>query len=168
MRRGIPSGMNQRLRDLKTYPMVRLDRLKDAATARGLTIHDFGTGDPREPTPDFIREACQAGLAAVSQYPKVTGLPAMRRAAAGYVERRFGVTIDPEQAEECAVTWVRVQSRRVQVCKRLFQSTRPAVHHLATLLEISLQTGFGESGIQQSQAGARGASNRAADRAFEL
>lgn len=88
--------MNHRLRELKTYPMVRLDQLKEAAVARGLTIYDFGTGDPREPTPAFVREACQTGLAEVSQYPKVTGLPEMRRAAAGYLERRFGVVVDPD------------------------------------------------------------------------
>jgi succinyldiaminopimelate transaminase len=88
--------MNQRLRDLKTYPMVRLDQLKAEAVARGLTTYDFGTGDPREPTPAFVREACKAGLAEVSQYPKVTGLKAMRQAAAGYLQRRFGVAVDPD------------------------------------------------------------------------
>lgn len=88
--------MNQQLRDLATYPMVKLDELKDAAVRKGLTIYDFGTGDPREPTPDFIREACRAGLAEVSQYPKVTGLPAMRQAAAEYLQRRFQVTVDPD------------------------------------------------------------------------
>ncbi len=88
--------MNRRLRDLKTYPMVRLDQFKAEAVARGLTIYDFGTGDPREPTPAFVREACKAGLAEVSQYPKVTGLKAMRQAAAGYLQRRFGVAVDPD------------------------------------------------------------------------
>ncbi len=96
MRRGIPDPMNQRLRELETYPMVRLDQLKEAAIAKGLTVYDFGTGDPREPTPAFIRQACQAGLAAVSQYPKVAGRPAMRQAAAGYLKRRFGLELDPD------------------------------------------------------------------------
>ena len=94
--RAIQGGMNQQLRELKTYPMLRLDELKKTAIAAGLTIYDFGTGDPREPTPGFIREACQAGLAEVSQYPKIIGLPEMRRAAAGYVEQRFGQTLDPD------------------------------------------------------------------------
>jgi len=89
-------GMNQRIRDLATYPMVKLDELKAAAIDEGLTIYDFGTGDPREPTPAFIREACQQGLADISQYPKVTGLPAMRQAAADYLARRFDVTVDPD------------------------------------------------------------------------
>ena len=88
--------MNQQLRELKPYPMLRLDELKKEALDAGLTIYDFGTGDPREPTPGFIREACQAGLAEVSQYPKINGLPEMRRAAAGYLEHRFGQSLDPD------------------------------------------------------------------------
>lgn len=89
--------MNPRLRELPTYPMVRLDQLAAESRARGLEVFDFGTGDPREPTPPFIREACRDGLAELSQYPKVTGLPAMRQAAAGYLERRFGLTVDPDR-----------------------------------------------------------------------
>ncbi len=89
-------GMNQQLRDLATYPMVKLDELKEAAVRKGLTIYDFGTGDPREPTPAFIRQACRDGLAELSQYPKVAGLPAMRQAAAGYLARRFSVEVDAD------------------------------------------------------------------------
>lgn len=88
--------MNPRIANLATYPMVRLDQLKAEAQSKGLEIYDFGTGDPREPTPPAIREACREGLAEVSQYPKVTGLPEMRAAAAGYLSRRFGLSVDPE------------------------------------------------------------------------
>lgn len=89
--------MNERLRNLPTYPMVRLDRLKAEIQAQGMAVHDFGTGDPREPTPAFIRDAFSRGMPEVSQYPKVDGLPGMRRAAAGYMERRFGVRLDPDR-----------------------------------------------------------------------
>ncbi|MCB9888853.1 MAG: succinyldiaminopimelate transaminase [Planctomycetes bacterium] len=88
--------MNEALRRLATYPMVRLDQLKDEAVAAGRTVYDFGTGDPREPTPAPIREACRAGLAEISQYPKVTGLPAMRAAAADYLAHCHGVVVDPD------------------------------------------------------------------------
>ena len=33
----------------------------------------------------------------VSQYPSIAGTPALRKAAAGYLQRRFGVSIDPER-----------------------------------------------------------------------
>lgn len=88
--------MNQRLRNLQTYPMVKLEERKKALSARGVTIFDFGTGDPREPTPTLIRQAFLAGTPEISQYPPIAGRPGMRKAAAGYLQRRFGVTIDPD------------------------------------------------------------------------
>ncbi len=57
---------------------------------------DFSIGDPREPTPPFIIEALRNAVPEVSQYPTTSGLPATRQAIADYVERRFGVEIDPE------------------------------------------------------------------------
>jgi succinyldiaminopimelate transaminase len=89
--------MNQRLRNLQTYPMVELEARKRELAARGAKIFDFGTGDPKEPTPALIRDAFLRGTPEVSQYPSVAGKPAMRRAAAGYLERRFGVKVDPDQ-----------------------------------------------------------------------
>lgn len=76
--------------------MVRLARLKADVEARGVEVFDFGTGDPREPTAPAIRAAFLAALPEISQYPKVTGLPGMRRAAAGYLRQRFGVDVDAD------------------------------------------------------------------------
>ena len=76
--------------------MVRLDQLKAEIVAGGGEVCDFGTGDPREPTPEFIREAFCGAVPEISQYPAVVGTPGMRRAAAGYLRRRFGVQVDPD------------------------------------------------------------------------
>ena len=94
--RSMFGAMNPRIRNLQTYPMVRLDQLKAEVLARGQRVHDFGTGDPREPTPAFIREALRDAVPEVSQYPKVVGTAPMRQAAAGYLERRFGEVLDPD------------------------------------------------------------------------
>lgn len=88
--------MNPRIKSLETYPMVRLDQLKEQVLARGQRVFDFGTGDPREPTAPFIQEALKAAVPDVSQYPKVAGVAAMREAAAGYLGRRFHLDVDPE------------------------------------------------------------------------
>lgn len=77
--------------------MVRLDELKAEVLAQGRPVYDFGTGDPREPTPAFIREAMIAAVPEISQYPKVAGVPATQRAAADYLHRRFGVDLDPDR-----------------------------------------------------------------------
>jgi acetylornithine aminotransferase len=51
-------------------------------------------GDPREVTPPFIRAALANSIDEVSSYPRATGLPELRTAIAGWIERRFGVGVD--------------------------------------------------------------------------
>lgn len=86
--------MNPALRALKPYPMAQLQARKAALVKAGKRVFDFGTGDPVEPTPAFIPEALKAAVPTISQYPSVSGTPGLRTAAAGYVQRRFGVTVD--------------------------------------------------------------------------
>ena len=83
------------LADLAQYPFARLDDWKAEAHARGIDLIDFGMGDPREVTPAFIREALLASVAEVSSYPRATGLPELREAIAGWIHRRFDVSVDP-------------------------------------------------------------------------
>ena len=86
---------NPVLGELGTYPIAEIQdtvrRMKDA----GERLIDFSLGDPREPTPRFIREAAAAAIPEVSQYPTVAGLASLRSAIAGYVQRRFGIEVDP-------------------------------------------------------------------------
>lgn len=82
---------------------VELEERRRALLAAGKRLFDFGIGDPREPTPPFVREALAQGVPTVSQYPSPFGTAALRRAAAGYLERRFRVSLDPEaQVLPCA------------------------------------------------------------------
>ena len=84
------------LTELAQYPFARLDDWKAEAAARGIELIDFGMGDPREVTPAFIRETLIASVDEVSSYPRATGLPELRQAIAGWIDRRFGVTVDPD------------------------------------------------------------------------
>ena len=84
------------LEELAQYPFSRLDEWKADAAARGIELIDFGMGDPRERTPAFIREALLASVDEVSSYPRATGLPELRSAVAGWIDRRFAVEVDPE------------------------------------------------------------------------
>jgi len=80
-----------------TYPFVRLEaRARELMPPGRAPIH-FGMGDPREETPEFIRETLRASVPVVSSYPTVVGLPELRAACAGWLERRFGVKADPDQ-----------------------------------------------------------------------
>jgi succinyldiaminopimelate transaminase len=83
------------LTELAQYPFARLDDWKAEAAASGIELIDFGMGDPREVTPAFIREALAASIEPVSSYPRAPGLPELRQAISGWIERRFSVTVDP-------------------------------------------------------------------------
>ncbi|MFN7589873.1 MAG: aminotransferase class I/II-fold pyridoxal phosphate-dependent enzyme [Planctomycetota bacterium] len=88
--------MNDRLRKLPTYPMEQLAGWKAQLAERGVPIFDFGTGDPREPTPAILRQAMFDGTHEVSQYPPTQGTKPLRQAVAGYLQRRFGVAVDAD------------------------------------------------------------------------
>ena len=81
--------------ELEQYPFARLDAWRAGARRAGIEVIDFGVGDPREPTPAFIREALATGIEEVSSYPRAVGLPAYREAVAAWLARRFGVEADP-------------------------------------------------------------------------
>jgi LL-diaminopimelate aminotransferase len=88
--------MNDRLAQLQQYPMEALRVWKAELERRGGRVFDFGTGDPREPTPPVLRRALVDGLGEVSQYPPTRGTAALRRAVAGYLQRRFRVAVEPD------------------------------------------------------------------------
>jgi len=83
------------LRSLPDYPIVRVARARAALEGKGVRVFDFSTGDPFEPTPDFVRRALTVDP--VCRYPAPAGLPELRAAASGYLKRRFGVELPAEQ-----------------------------------------------------------------------
>jgi acetylornithine aminotransferase len=80
-----------------TYPFVRLNEAAARVEARGVTVLDFGMGDPMEPTDPLIREALVAGLRDRMGYPAAVGLPELREAIAAWAGRRFGIELDPDR-----------------------------------------------------------------------
>ncbi len=88
--------LSPQLRAVEPYPFEALDRRKAEAVEAGRTIVDFGVGDPREETPALVRAALVDAIGPISSYPRAAGLPALRRAIASWVERRFGATLDPD------------------------------------------------------------------------
>ena len=82
------------------YPYERLDDLKVKADALPGGCVDLSIGTPCDPAPPAIVEAL-ASSAAERGYPPSIGTPAFREAAAGWVERRFGVVVDPDHVAAC-------------------------------------------------------------------
>lgn len=87
--------INPLLDQLAEYPMVELERRKQAVADRGLPLYDFSVGDPVEPTPDFIQKALRDAIQPRCGYPSIIGAASLRESIADYVARRFGVMLDP-------------------------------------------------------------------------
>ena len=92
-----PGPLNPMLEEAREYPFVRLDRRRRELAPAGLPLLNFSIGDPREETPEFIRDTLRRAVPAISSYPTVAGLAELRAACAGWAGRRFGVTLDPER-----------------------------------------------------------------------
>ena len=87
-----PVPTNPVLEELPTY---FTQSLTDALEREALI--DFSVGDPHEPTPEPIRRSLLEAVTAESSYPNAAGQPALRRAISGWMERRHGVEVDPDQ-----------------------------------------------------------------------
>jgi alanine-synthesizing transaminase len=87
-----------RIRRLPPYVFEEVNRLKAKLRADGVDIIDFGMGNPDMPTPKHIVDK----LIETVRRPKThgysasKGIPGLRRAMAGYYDRRFGVSLNPD------------------------------------------------------------------------
>ena len=88
--------MNPLLQRLHPYPFERLRELTrgitPSATHRPISL---GIGEPRHPTPPLVEQALVEALAGLSSYPATAGEPALREAVAGWLQRRYNVSVDP-------------------------------------------------------------------------
>lgn len=86
------------IKRLPPYVFEEVNRIKAAARNQGKDIIDFGMGNPDLPTPDFIVEklAETAWDPKAHRYSSSKGLPGLRKAIAGYYDRRFQVGLDPD------------------------------------------------------------------------
>jgi N-succinyldiaminopimelate aminotransferase len=88
--------MNPKLSHLQPYPFERLRQL-----FAGVTPHpdhrpiSLGIGEPKHATPDFLKVAVAAALdTGLAGYPATAGEPALREACAGWLQRRYGVSVN--------------------------------------------------------------------------
>jgi alanine-synthesizing transaminase len=87
-----------RIRRLPPYVFEQVNRAKAAARNAGADIIDMGMGNPDLPTPAHVIEKLKEtlGKPRTDRYSASKGIPGLRRAQAGYYERRFGVKLNPE------------------------------------------------------------------------
>jgi N-succinyldiaminopimelate aminotransferase len=88
--------MNPLLAKLQPYPFERLRALfagvTPSAAHRPISL---GIGEPRHPTPPFIQDVMLGALSGLAVYPATGGEPRLREACANWLQRRYGLTLDP-------------------------------------------------------------------------
>lgn len=85
------------------YPYDRLAELAALAAGHPDGAVDLSIGTPVDPPPAAV-VAALAASGAERGYPASIGSAALRAAAAGWVERRFGVRVPPETVATCVGT----------------------------------------------------------------
>ncbi|SOY47306.1 putative AMINOTRANSFERASE [Cupriavidus taiwanensis] len=83
--------MNPRLDLLQPYPFEKLRVLFAQVKAVDKPAISFGIGEPKHPTPAFIKQALAESLAGLANYPTTAGSDALRQCIAGWLERRYGL-----------------------------------------------------------------------------
>jgi len=85
------------------YPYDRLDDLRRVADELPGGAVDLSVGTPFDPPPDAV-VAALGSSGTERGYPPSVGTPALRSAAARWLERRFGATVDPAHVAACVGT----------------------------------------------------------------
>ncbi len=88
--------MNPLLARLQPYPFERLKKLFASVTPNpALRPISLGIGEPRHATPQLIKDAWSADLSGLASYPATAGEPRLREACAHWLQRRYGLALNP-------------------------------------------------------------------------
>jgi len=87
--------LNLNVRGLGLSATLAINERSAALMAQGRTISKLGLGQSPFPVPEVMQKALQAH-AHQKDYLPVQGLPALREAICGYLERTQGLSFDPE------------------------------------------------------------------------
>jgi len=94
---GIIGRMNPKLSLLQPYPFERLRQLFAGVTPNpALRPISLGIGEPKHATPQMLKDALAGALdTGLTGYPATAGEPTLRQACAAWLQRRYGVTVNP-------------------------------------------------------------------------
>ncbi|KAF0106064.1 MAG: alanine-synthesizing transaminase, partial [Hyphomonadaceae bacterium] len=87
-----------KIKRLPPYVFEEVNKVKAKMRAQGADIIDFGMGNPDLPVPPHIIEKLveNARKPRTNRYSASKGISGLRKAMAGYYDRRFGVELNPE------------------------------------------------------------------------
>lgn len=88
--------MNPLLSHLQPYPFERLRALfADITPSPAHAPISLGIGEPRHPTPEFIKTALANALGGLANYPATLGDLKLREAFTGWLQRRYRLALNP-------------------------------------------------------------------------
>lgn len=80
------------LAKLQPYPFEKLKRLfADISPNTAYTPISLGIGEPKHPTPEFIKQALIANMAGLASYPATAGSDALRKSVSEWAARRYAI-----------------------------------------------------------------------------
>ncbi|AZZ60997.1 pyridoxal phosphate-dependent aminotransferase [Oenococcus sp. UCMA 16435] len=87
------------LKQLPRQFFADLVKKVNAKIASGADVINLGQGNPDQPTPDFIVKSMQEQTAKAQnqKYSQFRGDPELKKAAAAFYKREYGVSLDPEK-----------------------------------------------------------------------
>jgi len=87
------------------YAFAQVDKRVAQLKEKGVEVIDFGVGDPKSPTPDFVIDAMyDAGKKrAAAGYPSYFGQPEFLKGCARYMQKNFNVVLDPQKEIESTI-----------------------------------------------------------------
>ncbi len=91
--------MAKRIGQIPPYLFAEIDRKKEEMKKKGISLIDFGIGDPDLPTPKPIIERLKKASEDPKnhRYPSYEGMKEFREAVAQWFFRRFGIRFDPDR-----------------------------------------------------------------------
>ncbi|MGX4675414.1 succinyldiaminopimelate transaminase [SAR92 clade bacterium H246] len=93
--------MNFHLKHLHPYPFERLNQLKAGAVPPAHLKHiPLSIGEPKHPSPEFVKQVMSNSIDKLAQYPTTKGGIELRQTIARWLEKRFNLgtdSIDPDQ-----------------------------------------------------------------------
>ena len=88
--------MNPLLNTLQPYPFAKLRKLLEGAKLpEGLKPISLSIGEPKHPAPETVKQSLFDHQALFEKYPPIGGYPELKEAIGNWIEKRYGVKLDP-------------------------------------------------------------------------
>jgi N-succinyldiaminopimelate aminotransferase len=116
--------VNPDLERLQTYPFQKLSSLLEGVSPdAGRKLIPLYIGEPKHPTPEFIKRALVDSLDGLASYPLTIGTAELRAAIAGWMKRRYRLDAVDPATEVIPVTGSR--EALFAIAQAVVDTTRP-------------------------------------------